>query len=65
MFGKIAKQQVTHHFNKAKDFLGNAYNQKRNFLGTMDAGVRTFKHVYGALAPVPREQARNESINGI
>ena len=52
MFGKITKQQVAHHFNKATDFLGNAYNQTRNFLGTVDAGVRTFKHVYGALAPV-------------
>ena len=52
MFGKITKQQVAHHFNKAKDFPGNAYNQTRNFLGTVDVGVRTFKHVYGALAPV-------------
>ena len=52
MFGKITKQQVARHFNKAKDFLGNAYNQTRNFLGTVDAGVRTLKHVYGALAPV-------------
>ena len=33
MFGKITKQQVAHHFNKAKDFLGNAYHQTRNFLG--------------------------------
>jgi hypothetical protein len=52
MFGKITKQQVTHHFNKAKDFLGNAYNQTRNFLGNLDHGVRTFKQVYGAIAPV-------------
>ena len=52
MFGKITKQQVAHHFNKAKDFLGDAYNQTLNFQGTVDAGVRTFKHVYIALAPV-------------
>ena len=25
---------------------------KHGILGTVDAGVRTFKHVYGALAPV-------------
>ena len=52
MFGKITKQQVTHHFNKAKDFLGNAYNPTRNFPGNLDHGVRTFKQVYGAIAPV-------------
>ena len=52
MFGKITKQQVAHHFNKAKDFLGNAYHQTRNFLGNVDAGVKTFERVYGALAPV-------------
>ena len=52
MFGKITKQQVAHHFNKAKDFLGNADHQTKNFLGNVDAGVKTFKHVYGALAPV-------------
>ena len=33
MFGKITKQQVAHHSNKAKDFLGNAYNQTRSFWG--------------------------------
>ena len=52
MFGKITKQQVSHHFNKAKYFLGNAYNQTRIFLGNLDHGVRTFKQVYGAIAPV-------------
>ena len=52
MFGKITKQKVAHHFNRAKDFRGNAYNQTRNFLGAMDAGVRTFKHIHGAVAPV-------------
>jgi hypothetical protein len=52
MFGKITNRQVAHHFNKAKDFLGNAYNHTRNFLGGLDQGVRTFKQVYGAIAPV-------------
>ena len=52
MFGKITKQQVTHHFNKAKDFLGNAYNKTINFLGNLDHGVRTFKQIYGVIAPV-------------
>ena len=52
MFGKITKQQVSNNFNKAKDCLGNAYNKTRNFLGNLDHGVRTFKHIYGVIAPV-------------
>ena len=52
MFGKINKHQVAHHFNRAKEFLGNAYNRTKTFLGDLDNGVKTFKHVYGALAPV-------------
>ena len=51
MFWKITKQQVAHHFNKAKDCLGNACKQTRNFLGNLDHGFRTFKQVYGAIAP--------------
>jgi len=52
MFGKITKQHVAHHFNQAKNFLGNAYHHTKNFLGDIDSGVKTFKTIYGALAPV-------------
>ena len=52
MLGKITKHQVAHHFNKAKNCLGNAYNNTRRSLGDVDQGVRTFKQIYGALAPV-------------
>ena len=52
MFGKISKHQVVYHFNKAKSFIGHAYHHTKNFLKDIDSGVRTFKHVYGALAPV-------------
>lgn len=52
MFGKITKQQVHHHFNRAKDFLGNAYHQSKKFLGDIDSGVRTFKNIYSIVAPV-------------
>ena len=52
MFGKITKHHVKHHFNKAKEFLGNAYHNTKDFLGDIDSGVRTFKQVYGVLAPV-------------
>ena len=61
MFGKITKRQVHHHFNKAKEFLGNAYNQTKNFLGDVDHGVRTFKHIYGALAPIIESYGVNTS----
>ena len=65
MFGKITKQQVAHHFSEAKDFLGNAYNQTRNFLGNVDAGVRTCKQIYGAVAPVSESsgvEAENKHV---
>ena len=50
--GKITKHQVIHGFNRAKNFLGQAYNNTRDFLGTIDNGVNNLKTIYGALAPV-------------
>ena len=71
MFGKISRRDVAHHFNKAKNFLGNAYHHTRNFLGDVDHGVRTFKHIYGAIAPVlesygvnPANQHVMKALNG-
>ena len=52
MFGRITKQQVSHHFNKAKNFLGHAYHHTKNFLGDVDQGVRIVKSIYGAVAPI-------------
>ena len=52
MFGNITKQNVAHHFNQAKSFLGSAYHHTKNCLGDVDHGVRTFKQIYGAVAPV-------------
>ena len=52
MLGKISKRDVYHHFGKAKEFLGNAYNHTKNILGHVDQGVRTFKEIYGAVASV-------------
>ena len=71
MFGKISRRDVAHHFNKAKNFLGNAYHHTRNCLGDVDHGVRTFKHIYGAIAPVldsygvnPANQHVMKAFNG-
>ena len=52
MFGKITKQQVSHHFNKAKDFLGNAYNTTKSCLGSLDGGIRDLKTIYSVVSPV-------------
>jgi hypothetical protein len=46
MLGKITKHQIHHHFNKAKDFLGHAYKNTKNFLNNVDSGVKTFKSIY-------------------
>ena len=63
MFGKVTKQQVHHHFNRAKDFLGKAYHHTRNFLGDIDDGVRTFKNIYSAVAPVLDSYGLNAGKN--
>ena len=42
MLGKITRQQVNHHFNRVKDFVGNAYHHSKRFLGDVDNGVKTF-----------------------
>ena len=52
MSGKITKQQVSHHFNKAKDFLGNAYNTTKSFLGSLDGGIRDLNTIYSVVSPV-------------
>lgn len=52
MFGKITKQQMASHLNRAKDFLGNSYNKAKNFLGDVDSGIKTFKSIYGVIHPI-------------
>ena len=52
MFGKITKKDVTHHFNKAKAFVGHHYGVAKNILNDIDKGVTTFKHIYSALTPL-------------
>lgn len=52
MFGKITRQQVNHHFNRAKDFLGNAYHRSRKVLGSIDSGIQTARNIYSVVAPV-------------
>jgi hypothetical protein len=54
---------VSHHFNRAKDFLGKAYNQTKSFLGDVDSGVKTFKNIYGVVAPILDSYGLNASKN--
>ena len=52
MFWKIIKQQVHHHSNKAKDFVGNANNKTKSFLGTVDSGINNLKTIYSVVSPI-------------
>ena len=63
MFGKISKQKVSHHFNRAKDFIGNAYHHSKRILGDIDNGVKTFKNIYSIVAPVLDSYGINASGN--
>ena len=63
MLGKISKRQVNHHFNRVKDFIGNAYNHSKQFLGDIDTGVKTFKNIYSIVAPVLDSYGVNASGN--
>ena len=63
--GKITKHHVMRGFNHAKNFLGHAYNQTKDFLGTIDSGVSNLKTIYGALAPVLESYGINPAIKGV
>ncbi len=52
MLGKFNTNHFANTFHRAKGFLHHAYRQTKGFLGHVDHGVRTFKHIYGAVAPL-------------
>jgi hypothetical protein len=64
MLQKLTKKHIVHGINQAKNFLGNAYHQTKNFLGNVDHGVRTIKHIYGAIAPVLDTYGVGKSVHG-
>ena len=57
MFGKITKQQVSHSFHKAKNFIGHAYNQTKGVLNHVDHRVQTFKQIYDVVSPLVSKYA--------
>ena len=65
MFGKLNRNTLSHHFNKAKNFLGNAYHQTKGFLNDVDHGVKIFKSVYGELQPYLEKYGAKHLKTGI
>ena len=61
MLGRLHTQHLAQTFHKAKGFLHHAYHQTKGFLSNVDHGVRTFKHIYGAVAPLIDKYANNHS----
>ena len=51
MLGKLTKKSLVNGFNKAKNFIGHAYNTTKNVLSNVDNGVKLFKHVYSVAHP--------------
>ena len=49
---KITRQHLANSFNRAKNFIGTAYNNTKNVLSNVDNGARLFKHIYGAAQPI-------------
>ena len=63
MFGKLNRQTIHHHFNKAKNFLGNAYHQTKGFLNDVHHGVNTFKSTDQEVKPYKEKYAGKHTHN--
>ena len=58
MFGKLNRQTIHHHFNKAKNFLGNTYHQTKGFVNDLHHGVNTFKNISNEMIMMAEIQTR-------
>ena len=65
MLGKLTKKSLVNGFNKAKNFIGHAYNTTKNVLSNVDNGVKLFKHVYSVAHPLIDQYAGHGVNNGI
>ena len=65
MLGKLTKKSLVNGFNKAKNFIGHAYNTTKNVLSNVDNGVKLFKHVYSVAHPLIDQYAGHNVNNGI
>ena len=64
MFGKITKQHVANALRKSKNCLGHAHHQTKALcLNHVDHGMRTFKQIYGAVAPRVDTYANKQAAN--
>ena len=43
---------IVAHLNKAKNTIGTAFSNTKNFLNNFDHGVKTFKNIYRVAAPI-------------
>ena len=65
MLGKLTKKSLVNGFNKAKNFIGHAYNTTKHVLSKVDNGVKLFKHVYSVAHPLINQYACHNVNNGI
>ena len=50
MFGhKFKKEHLMHAFNKAKNFVGEAYSKSKNVLDNIDNGIKIGKQIYSSI----------------
>ena len=49
--GKFNKDAFHRTVNSVKSHISNGYHKTKQFLGHVDNGIRTAKHIYAALAP--------------
>ena len=49
--GKFSKEAFHRTISNVKHHISNGYHKTKQFLGHVDNGIRTAKHIYSALAP--------------
>jgi uncharacterized coiled-coil DUF342 family protein len=62
MFGqKFKKEHLMNAFNKAKNFVGDAYLKSKNILNNIDNGVKIGKQIYSQVSPYINKYLGNHS----
>ena len=62
MFGqKFSKHNMMRMSNHSKNFFGTTYGNAKNFLGTLDNGVKTGRQIYDTVSPLLDKYVGNHS----
>ena len=62
MFGqKFKKEHLQNAFNKAKNFIGDAYLKSKNVLNNIDNGIKIGKQIYSHVSPLLNKYLGNHS----